>query len=241
MDSLLQLDQAIFFFFNGMHTPQLDEIMSLLTGRFIWTPLYVALAFYVIKTFGFKLGMLYVLIIAAVVTATDQTCSSLIRPWAERLRPANPENPIAPLVHIVNGYRGGAYGFPSCHAANSFALAACYAFLLQRRKITIFLFGWAALNSYTRLYLGVHYPSDLLVGALIGMAFAVFFCIPAIRFVRDQRHKSLDSISRPRFYMPRWLSFSNQHPMGTGITIGDMIIAVGVLNIFVSLIYCVMW
>lgn len=84
--------------------------------------------------------------------------------------PSNPENPLSEMVHIVGGYRGGSYGFPSCHAANSFALASFLTLLFANRKLCLFIFAWAVLNSYSRVYLGVHYPGDLLVGAIIGTA-----------------------------------------------------------------------
>lgn len=92
------------------------------------------------------------------------------RPSVCRLRPSNPENPLSEMVHIVGGYRGGSYGFPSCHAANSFALASFLTLLFANRKLSLFIFAWAVLNSYSRVYLGVHYPGDLLVGAIIGTA-----------------------------------------------------------------------
>lgn len=97
-------------------------------------------------------------------------CATLIRPEVCRLRPSNPSNPLSEMVHIVGGYRGGSYGFPSCHAANSFALASFLTLLFANRKLSLFIFAWAVLNSYSRLYLGVHYPGDLLVGAIIGTA-----------------------------------------------------------------------
>lgn len=84
--------------------------------------------------------------------------------------PSNPANPLSEMVHIVGGYRGGSYGFPSCHAANSFALASFLTLLFANRKLSLFIFAWAVLNSYSRVYLGVHYPGDLLVGAIIGTA-----------------------------------------------------------------------
>lgn len=84
--------------------------------------------------------------------------------------PSNPENPLSEMVHIVGGYRGGSYGFSSCHAANSFALASFLILLFANRKLSLFIFAWAVLNSYSRVYLGVHYPGDLLVGAIIGTA-----------------------------------------------------------------------
>lgn len=103
-------------------------------------------------------------------TIDTQVCATLIRPEVCRLRPSNPANPLSEMVHIVGGYRGGSYGFPSCHAANSFALASFLILLFANRKLSLFIFAWAVLNSYSRVYLGVHYPGDLLVGAIIGTA-----------------------------------------------------------------------
>ena len=94
----------------------------------------------------------------------------------ERLRPSNPANPISDLVHIVNNYRGGRYGFPSCHASNSFGLAFFLVFLFRKRWLSLFILLWATLNCYTRIYLGVHYPGDLIVGAIIGCCGAAFMC-----------------------------------------------------------------
>ncbi|MDE5612567.1 MAG: phosphatase PAP2 family protein, partial [Odoribacter sp.] len=77
------------------------------------------------------------------------------------------------FVHIVNGKRGGRYGFPSCHASNSFGLAFILMLLLRQKPLTLFMLGWAILNSYSRIYLGVHYPGDLFVGMLVGLSGAL--------------------------------------------------------------------
>lgn len=171
IEYLNQLDTSVLLFFNGMHSPFFDRFMMLCTGRFIWIPMYVTILFILLKSFRPKLVLLYAVAIALAITLTDQTCSSLIRPLVERMRPSNIENPLSAYLHIVDGYRGGRYGFPSCHAANSFALAVFIVCLVRRWRLAIFIFGWAVLNSYSRLYLGVHYPGDLLVGAMIGSAF----------------------------------------------------------------------
>ena len=101
------------------------------------------------------------------VTVADQLCSSVLRPVFERPRPShNPE--IADIVHLVNGKRGGQFGFPSCHAANTFALA-CFVMLLFRNKtLSWFFMLWALVTCYTRAYIGVHYPGDLLFGTVVG-------------------------------------------------------------------------
>ena len=102
---------------------------------------------------------------------TDQFTSGLMKPFFERLRPSH-EPALEGMVHMVSGYSGGKYGFASSHAANTFGIAMFLSCLLKVEKPWInWLFLWAALVSYTRIYLGVHYPGDIIVGALIGVAF----------------------------------------------------------------------
>lgn len=196
---LTSIDNSVFLFFNGFHSPFFDRFWMLFTGRFIWIPMYASLLFMMFKAFKPKMIAVYVLAMTLAIVLTDQTCATFIRPIVERLRPANPENPISTLTHIVDGYRGGMYGFPSCHAANSFALATFMALLFPRRRFVLFIFLWATLNSYSRLYLGVHYPGDLFVGACIGSLFG-FLCYRVAQLF-DKEHRSLafDRLRKPLF------------------------------------------
>ena len=130
--------------------------------------MYASILYILLKNFHWKAVLCYVAAIALIITFADQMCSSIIRPVVARLRPSNPESPIVDMVYIVNNYRGGSYGFPSCHAANSFGLAMYVVFMFRKRWLSIFIIAWALLNCYTRVYLGVHYPGDLLVGGIIG-------------------------------------------------------------------------
>lgn len=170
IDFLSDIDTQVFLAINGPHLPFLDIFMKMFTGRFIWIPMYIALAFMLWHATRNRSFIIYAIGIALAVTFADQLCATVIRPIAERLRPSNVNNWVSEYAYIIGSYRGGAYGFPSCHAANSFALAAFMSLLVRRRLFVAFIFGWAIINSYSRLYMGVHYPGDLLAGAVIGSA-----------------------------------------------------------------------
>lgn len=202
IDFLNQLDTQIFLTFNGLHSDFFDSFMKLFTGRFIWIPMYAALAAVVLHVCRWQRAIVYLLAIGAAIALTDQTCATFIRPAVERLRPSNPENPLSELVYIVGGYRGGSYGFPSCHSANSFALVVFMSLLFPRRRMVVFLLGWAVLNSYTRLYLGVHYPGDLLVGAAVGSAFGWLCYQAASRVAPIPREERVARTHQPLLSIP---------------------------------------
>lgn len=168
IQSLSEIDTNILLFFNGIHSTFFDYFMSAFTGKAIWVPMYATILYVLLKNYNWKVALGCVVVIALTITFADQMCNSILRPLVGRLRPSNPENPIADLVYIVNGRRGGGYGFPSCHAANSFGLAVVLILMFRKRWLSVFIVAWAIINSYTRLYLGLHYPGDLLVGAIIG-------------------------------------------------------------------------
>lgn len=174
---LEQIDTTILLFFNGMHNELFDYFMVLVSNRFTWVPFYAAFIFVMIKNFHWKVTIFTILAVALLVLLCDQTASGLLKPLVGRLRPSNLDNSISYMVHVVDGYRGGRYGFPSSHSANSWGVAIFAMYLVRNRKLNIFLAFWAALVTYSRAYLGVHYPGDLLVGVLIGfvMASIVFY------------------------------------------------------------------
>lgn len=187
IESLNHLDTQLFLILNGLHTPFWDGVMEFASGKLTWFPLYIVLLLLLWRKCGRQV-IWWLLAVAVVVLLVDQISSSLIKPTVERLRPThNPE--IAHLVHIVNGYRGGLYGFVSSHAGNTFGVAVLLALVLGNRWGWIGLMQWAALVSYSRIYLGVHYPGDVLCGALLGVAVAVSVYQIARRFIFRYQYK----------------------------------------------------
>jgi len=207
---LNDLDSQLLLAINGLHNPYFDTFMYAYSGKWIWIPMYAALVYVLFRNLSWRVALACLVGVALTITFADQIGASVIRPWVERLRPANLENPLSEYVHIVNGYRGGSYGFPSCHAANTFGLTFYLMFLIRRRGFTLFMCAWALLTCYSRSYLGVHYPGDLLAGALLGL------CGAALMY---GLFRWLVGYRRPQHFKDLWV------PMVTGgLTVVGMLV-----------------
>ena len=162
------MDQAITLFFNGSSSLYLDSIAWNATQMFVWIPFLLVVAYVVFREHDFPRMLFLIGGTLLCVLLCDQVASTICKPLIARWRPTH--NPyLQDAVDIVNGYRGGPYGFFSSHAANTFAVASFLAPVFRRRAITLSLFGWALLSCWTRVYLGVHYVGDLVTGLLFGL------------------------------------------------------------------------
>ncbi|MDX9941604.1 MAG: phosphatase PAP2 family protein [Bacteroidales bacterium] len=168
LDFLLDLDKQLFLALNGLNNGFFDQVMYYISEKVTWIPLYALLLFLIFKRFRWR-GLVVLLLVVVLVTLSDQL-SVLMKNSFLRLRPCH-EPALEGLVHIVRGHCGGRYGFVSSHAANTFALATFMTFLLGDRFqwVLPLMFAYAGLNAYSRIYLGVHYPGDVIFGALLGV------------------------------------------------------------------------
>ena len=168
IEYLIELDKTIFLYFNSFHTLYLDQFFWIITGKIIWIPLILSLLYVFFKQ-GWREAVLIILMLGLTVLLCDQISSGICKPLFERFRPTHdPE--FSQYVTTVNGYLGGMYGFISSHAANTFGVAMFLILIFKRRLFSISIIVWALLSSYSRLYLGVHYPGDIICGALVGLA-----------------------------------------------------------------------
>jgi undecaprenyl-diphosphatase len=168
LNHLQDIDTNLFLFFNSLHNSTFDFLMYWISVKWIWIPLYALLLYLIIREYKWK-SLLILLFVAIMITLSDQLSVHLFKNTLERLRPChNPE--IMESVHLVKDHCGGLYGFISSHAANSFALAAfLIGFLGKKYKyFTLLIILWAAIVSYSRVYLGVHYPGDIIAGGIFG-------------------------------------------------------------------------
>jgi undecaprenyl-diphosphatase len=172
-------DSDLFKLINTHHSEGMDMLMVMWSNKYIWIPLYL----YIIKIlFDRWLGKkntlkspilfwkTFIYLILCVALA-DSTTSAIIKPLFERLRPCHVEA-FQSWIHLPDGC-GGMYGFCSSHAANSVALATCIYLISIKKTFAYILIAWAILVGYSRIYIGAHFPLDVLVGSLIGMIIAI--------------------------------------------------------------------
>ena len=183
LNELIEIDKAWLLAINGAHTAWLDQMMWYISQSWFWIPLYAVIIGLLIWRFGWKKGVVYTLLLIAAVGLSDYVSSGIIKHLVCRPRPTH-EPTLAGLVHIVHNYVGGRYGFVSSHAANTMSLALLFSLIWREPQPPTnkknnhgwWLMIFVALNCYSRMYLGVHYPGDIIGGLIVGtlMALSVY-------------------------------------------------------------------
>lgn len=170
---MLAIDTDILLWINGHHAEWLDQVMWIISRANTWIALYAVLVGLIVWRYRNWKSVLFILIgFGIAVGLSDYLCSGILKPWVCRLRPTH-EPALEGMVHLVNGYTGGLYGFCSSHAANTMAVGLLFSLLYRNKTATAGLMIWVALNCYSRMYLGVHYPTDIICGLLVGALWAV--------------------------------------------------------------------
>lgn len=169
LETLINIDRDLFLTLNGWHHPVADWIMFYVSKMWVWIPIYLAVVYYIIRTWK-KESIWIILSMILCVVLTDQL-TNITKEVFQRPRPSHALD-LQGMVHHVQGYLGGKYGFVSGHSANVFGFALLSSLIIKRKWFYFVAFSWAALVAYSRIYLGVHYPLDILGGMVLGLSVA---------------------------------------------------------------------
>ena len=202
LERLIHIDTEILLAINGWHAPWADTLMWIISAKETWIPLYLLLIGLLVWRYRqpattrvkwmqkVPACVLMIIVIGLAVGAADFIASGILKDWVARPRPSRvPE--LEGVLHLVNGYKSGRYGFVSSHAANTMACGLLFSMIWRKKITTCGLMLWVAANCYSRMYLGVHYPLDILGGLIVGalVAWAAFVMLKSLGVVSGERVK----------------------------------------------------
>ena len=202
LERLIHIDTEILLAINGWHAPWADTLMWIISAKETWIPLYLLLIGLLVWRYRqpattrvkwmqkVPACVMMIMVIGLAVGAADFIASGILKDWVARPRPSRvPE--LEGVLHLVNGYKSGRYGFVSSHAANTMACGLLFSLIWRKKITTCGLMLWVAANCYSRMYLGVHYPLDILGGLIVGalVAWAAFVMLKSLGVVSGERVK----------------------------------------------------
>ena len=179
LEQLLHIDTEVLLAINGWNAPWADRVMWIISEKTTWIPLYLLLMGLLVWRYRqpaptpikwlqkVPACVVMIVVIALAVGAADFIASGILKDWVARPRPSRVSE-LEGVLHLVNGYRSGQYGFVSSHAANTMACGLLFSLIWRKKIATIGLMLWVAMNCYSRMYLGVHYPLDIMGGLVVG-------------------------------------------------------------------------
>lgn len=192
LETLISWDKELFLSLNGIHHPMVDVLMFYISKMWIWIPLYLGVIYFIVRKWKME-AIWIILSIVICVVLTDQL-TNLTKEIFQRLRPSH-EPDLQGLVHHVNGYVGGRFGFVSGHSSNVFGFALLSSLIIKNRYYTWSIFTWATIVAYSRIYLGVHYPLDIFGGMVLGIGIATI-----VYLIMDKFRKKLIAEIKSRFF-----------------------------------------
>ena len=199
LEKLIHIDTQILLAINGWYAPWADRLMWIVSAKETWIPLYLLLVGLLVWRYRkpavtsvkwlqkVPVGVVVIVVIGLAVGAADFIASGILKDLVARPRPTRvPE--LEGMLHLVNGYRSGQYGFVSSHAANTMACGLLFSLIWRNKIATVGLMLWVTVNCYSRMYLGVHYPLDILGGLMVGALMAVVAYLVLLKLGVLSRH-----------------------------------------------------